>query len=58
VISLTRGPTAYLLPFVWNSVTAPFTAHVLTVIYYRLTDPERPVIHEDLLGWSSVWEAA
>jgi hypothetical protein len=34
-----------LVPFVWGTLTAPFEAHVLTVIYYRLADPERPVIH-------------
>jgi len=48
----------YLLPFIWSSLTAPFSAHVLTVIYYRLTDPERPIVHEDVLRWSSVWEMA
>ena len=44
--------------FAWSSLTAPFSAHVLTVLYYRLTDPERPVIHEDVVRWRSVWEGA
>lgn len=44
--------------FVWSSLTAPFSAHVLTVLYYRLTDPERPVIHQDVARWRSVWEGA
>jgi hypothetical protein len=44
--------------FVWSSLTAPFEAHVLSVVYYRLTDPERPVIHEDVGRWRSVWEGA
>jgi hypothetical protein len=39
----------------WASVTRPFSAHVLTVLYYRLTEPERPVIHEDVRRWTSVW---
>jgi hypothetical protein len=39
----------------WSSVTAPFSAHVLTVLYYRLTEPEQPVIHEDVWRWTSVW---
>jgi hypothetical protein len=39
----------------WSSGTAPFSAHVLTVLYYRLTEPERPVIHEDVRRWASVW---
>ena len=41
--------------FVLGSLTAPFTAHVLTVIYYRLVDPDRPVIHEDVARWKSPW---
>ena len=24
-------------------------------LYYRLTDPERPVIHEDVRRWKSIW---
>jgi hypothetical protein len=39
----------------WSSVRAPFTAHVLTVLYYRLTEPEQPVVHEDVWRWTSVW---
>lgn len=45
-----------LLTFVWSSLTAPLVAHVLTVVYYRLVEPERPVIHESVAGWQSVWE--
>jgi hypothetical protein len=45
----------FALTLGWASVTAPFSAHVLTVVYYRLTDPERPVIHEDVRRWTSVW---
>jgi hypothetical protein len=43
------------LGLAWASVTAPFSAHVLTVLYYRITEPERPVIHEDVRRWTSVW---
>lgn len=46
-----------LMLFAWNVLTAPFEAHVLTVLYYRLTDPERPVIDEAVFRWESVWEA-
>ena len=45
----------FVLVLAWSSVTAPFSAHVLTVLYYRLTEPERPVIHEDVRRWKSVW---
>ena len=40
------------------AVTVPFTAHVLTVIYYRITDPEHPVIHTTVGTWRSVWAGA
>jgi hypothetical protein len=41
-----------------SALTAPFTAHALTTIYYRLTDPDHPVIHPDVRGWRSVWAGA
>ena len=44
--------------FVASSLTAPFEAHVLSVLYYRLTDSERPVIHEEVMRWRSVWAGA
>lgn len=48
--------TSTFLIFLWSSVTAPFQAHVLTVVYYRLSDSGRPVIHPAVAGWRSVWE--
>jgi hypothetical protein len=41
---LDRGVEWQLFSFAWSSLTAPFEAHVLSVLYYRLTDPQRPVI--------------
>jgi hypothetical protein len=56
---LPGGATSSILfSFLWSSLTAPFEAHVLSVLYYRLTDPERPVIHEDVARWRSVWAGA
>jgi hypothetical protein len=56
---LPGGATSWILfSFVWSSLTAPFEAHVLSVVYYRLTEPERPVIHDDVQHWRSVWEGA
>jgi hypothetical protein len=37
-------------------LTAPYTAHALTVVYYTLTEPERPVILEHGKQWQSIWE--
>jgi hypothetical protein len=39
-----------------STLTAPYAAHVLSVLYYRLTDPDRPTIHPDVRGWPSVWK--
>ena len=39
----------------WASLTAPSSATVLTILYDRLTEPERPIIHEDVRRWTSVW---
>jgi hypothetical protein len=44
--------------FAWSTLTAPFYAHALTVMYYRLADPERPVIDEKVRGWRSAWAGA
>ena len=40
-----------------GAITAPFEAHVLTVLYYRLTEPETPVLpDEPRRAWQSVWD--
>jgi len=49
------SPPDVLVTFVWGSLTTPFTAHVLTVIYYHLVDPDRPVIHDAVSTWRSPW---
>jgi hypothetical protein len=48
--------TQEFLQFLWSSLTAPFLAHLLTVIYYRRADQGRPVIDPAVLTWRSVWE--
>ena len=58
LLDVDEALTSILFSFVWSSLTAPFEAHVLSVVYYRLTDPERPVIHEDVARWQSVWAGA
>lgn len=38
------------------ALTTPYTAHTLSVLYYRLTEPERPMIPEPGdQRWHSVW---
>jgi putative effector of murein hydrolase LrgA (UPF0299 family) len=41
-----------------GALVVPFEAHVLTVLYYKLTEPERPVLPERQArtGWRSVWD--
>lgn len=40
-----------------SAVAVPYQAHVLTVLYYRLTEPERPVLPEEPRErWRSVWD--
>jgi uncharacterized membrane protein YesL len=50
-------------PFGWwvattiaAALTAPYAAHALTVVYYRLTQPGRPVVLEPGRRWQSVWD--
>jgi hypothetical protein len=39
-----------------GTFTAPYQAHVLSVLYYRLTDPDRPAIDPAVRAWPSVWK--
>jgi len=39
-----------------STLTAPYAAHVLSVLYYRLTDPSRPTIDPVVRTWPSVWK--
>lgn len=41
-----------------GALVVPFGAHVLTVMYYKLTEPERPVLADTPLrsDWRSVWD--
>lgn len=37
-----------VIGIIWSALLGPFQAHVLTSIYYRLTDGTRPVVHPSL----------
>jgi hypothetical protein len=39
------------------TLTAPYAAHAVTVLYYRLTEPERPIALEPGKRWHSIWDA-
>ncbi|MGH2934370.1 MAG: hypothetical protein ACRDL2_07635, partial [Gaiellaceae bacterium] len=49
---------AWIAGTVAGAIAAPYEAHVLTVLYYRLTEPERPILPPETAqeGWKSVWD--
>jgi hypothetical protein len=55
------GPQHSLLA-VWAGVTfggaiaTPYLSHAMSVVYYRLSEPGRPVIAEPVKSWGSVWD--
>jgi hypothetical protein len=62
---LIREPFTFLPSFAaaWiggtiaGAITVPIVAHVLTVLYYRLTEPERPILPEATrTSWQSMWD--
>jgi hypothetical protein len=40
-----------------SALTAPYAAHALTVVYYALVQPGRPVVLDPGRRWESVWTA-
>ena len=49
-------------PFGWwvaatlgSTLTAPYAAHALTVVYYALVEPATPVVLEPGEAWHSIW---
>jgi hypothetical protein len=38
-----------------GAITTPYAAHALSVVYYRLTDPDRPLLPEPQSHWQSIW---
>jgi hypothetical protein len=50
-------------PFGWwvavtlgSMLTAPYTAHALTVVYYALVQPGQPVVLAKSQRWQSIWD--
>jgi hypothetical protein len=39
-----------------SALTAPYAAHALTVAYYTLVEPGRPVVLETGHRWQSIWD--
>jgi hypothetical protein len=55
--SVSNGGTL-AFDMVWGTVTLPLYAHALTVVYYRLAEPDRPVLGTRATGWKSGWRGA
>ena len=56
-VGLSHGTTSVLLTGAIAALLAPYLAHLLSAIYYRLTDPDRPLIDPGL-NTGSLWEPA
>ncbi|HLY94043.1 MAG TPA: hypothetical protein VKP14_04270 [Gaiellaceae bacterium] len=56
-VALPNFLAAWIGGTVAGAVAVPFQAHVLTVLYYRLTEPERPILPDTPAPkpWTSVW---
>lgn len=46
---------SWVIWIVLSSVAVPFQAYSLSVLYYRLVDPQRPAIAPEVKTWRSVW---
>jgi hypothetical protein len=38
-----------------GAFVTPYAAHALNVVYYRLTEPDQPLLPERTRGWDSIW---
>ena len=58
VVAHGSGPYGiWLATTVGSALTAPYAAHALTVVYYALVQPGRPVVLDPGRRWESVWAA-
>jgi hypothetical protein len=47
--------TAWLGSVLASALVTPYAAHALNVVYYRLTEPDQPILPEREPGWQSIW---
>jgi hypothetical protein len=47
--------TAWFGAVLASALVTPYAAHALNVVYYRLTEPEEPILPEQEAGWQSIW---
>ena len=46
---------SWVIWIILSAIAVPFQAHALSVLYYRLVDPQRPAIDPQVRTWTSVW---
>jgi hypothetical protein len=52
-----QGPFGWWITATLGAIlTAPYTAHALTVVYYALVQPGRPVVLPPSQHWHSIWD--
>jgi hypothetical protein len=60
IVGLASG-TSHPLLAAWlggvlaGALVTPYAAHALNVVYYRLTEPDQPILPERKPGWQSIW---
>jgi hypothetical protein len=47
--------TAWFGAVLASALVTPYAAHALNVVYYRLTEPDEPILPEREPGWQSIW---
>lgn len=57
LVGAQQGPFGWWVAATLGSVlTAPYAAHALTVVYYALVQPGRPVVLPPTQRWHSIWD--
>jgi hypothetical protein len=57
LVGAQEGPFGWWVAVTLGSVlTAPYAAHALTVVYYALVQPGRPVVLPPAEQWHSIWD--
>jgi hypothetical protein len=61
LVGLLSGETSYPGFALWlggalaSAFVTPYAAHALNVVYYRLTEPDQPILPEQDPRWQSIW---
>jgi hypothetical protein len=57
LVGAQQGPFGWWIAATLGAIlTAPYTAHALTVVYYALLQPGRPIVLPPTQQWHSIWD--